>query len=1231
MAAGDRMNNRLIGRLAFLGGFGAWAWRAVGLLPGHLHKFNYLDSVDQGLRGTSEWVHPLFVPLLGAGKAFLGLFGYSGSMLAPLAAINLAAGGVTLAVLFLLAERLSRDSFLSAASVLALAFSPSFLTGTLGMNPYALAAACSTAALALLAGPPPADERRRYALAGAAAGLAVGLHTAAIALAPVAALAAWRAAGPPSERAPRLKVFLKTLAAVVLSGYAVFMAYHGIVPASFRSSELIETLRGIEQMRGSSIFTSRDIGKQLWDFWSTLRDGPSFLLILAVLAALRGAASLRRGAPRLEPGQGRGAALSLACTVSYALFFIINSSNNGFNYVVLLPVPLLLAVLACGAPFLRALLVLGLLGAVTFYWDRVPSSFSEVRSEARFLDALMRPGDVLVLPGRPVPDLLYLRDFPILQAGGSPCPECSVVPVVPLEALPRMLLGILGRGRRVFFQAGDIDARFPDGQEGIDFAVRRRRLFAVDGAGPAEQAQWVRAVRRRLEETFSMDCGHRSAQGWEYCRLRPRAGARPGPGPAAAPSPLSWEDMKVLGDALLSVRSGPFARRKTSYLLGWLERFPGDAFLQDEFGRLAAVHAGEMRSFRDRGRALHVLRLLSRIRPGDAGILIDRAELLSEAGRRREALEEWGRAETSAAAEPDLQRLAESYRRFNETARYLRVLEVLSREGPEDAGLQLKRAELLSAEGKRQEALAALARVPVRGLDEARLERAAGLYWKLGEHGALAEFIARAGRDRRLDAGLWLRGAQAARLAGRREAAARALARAEESGLDDASLERAVDLYWELGEHAALADLLMRAGRDRRLDAGLWLRGAQAARLAGRREAAARALARAEESGLDDARLRQAADLYWELGEHAALADLLMRAGRDRRLDAGLWLRGAQAARLAGRREAAARALARAEASGLGDANLGMAADLYWELGEHAALAGLIARAGPVRRLDGGLWAKRAEEALRGGVREGARAALAALAAAETSPRIEPALLCRMGMSARASGDMRTARRILERMEADPGQDTGFWLSLARVAVLAGDDEAAEHALRRASGPEGGALPDARSRLLLLEGRVGRRVADAAVLAGLAGMAARQGEEAQARGYLKDAEKAAASSEDIRSVALAYQQVRDYASALRLYDRLIARDPAQARWLNDRGVLKALLGRTAGAVADLEAALARDPSLLTAYLTLGSLYAAQGDRQGARRCYEQAARRADSRTPAAILRMIERARAGKTP
>jgi len=82
--------------------------------------------------------------------------------------------------------------------------------------------------------------------------------------------------------------------------------------------------------------------------------------------------------------------------------------------------------------------------------------------------------------------------------------------------------------------------------------------------------------------------------------------------------------------------------------------------------------------------------------------------------------------------------------------------------------------------------------------------------------------------------------------------------------------------------------------------------------------------------------------------------------------------------------------------------------------------------------------------------------------------------------------------------------------------------------------------------------------------------------------------------EDAGQAALLYQELKRYGKALSILDKLARTQPTQARWLSDRGVVQALMGRPALAHKDFEAALALDPGLLPAYLSLGSIEAAAG-------------------------------------
>ena len=77
-------------------------------------------------------------------------------------------------------------------------------------------------------------------------------------------------------------------------------------------------------------------------------------------------------------------------------------------------------------------------------------------------------------------------------------------------------------------------------------------------------------------------------------------------------------------------------------------------------------------------------------------------------------------------------------------------------------------------------------------------------------------------------------------------------------------------------------------------------------------------------------------------------------------------------------------------------------------------------------------------------------------------------------------------------------------------------------------------------------------------------------------------------------VAVGYQQLRDYARAIEILEPL-ARDPVwAARALRDKGVCEFLRGSKEKAASDLEEAVRRNPGLLSAYVSLASVYSALG-------------------------------------
>lgn len=108
--------------------------------------------------------------------------------------------------------------------------------------------------------------------------------------------------------------------------------------------------------------------------------------------------------------------------------------------------------------------------------------------------------------------------------------------------------------------------------------------------------------------------------------------------------------------------------------------------------------------------------------------------------------------------------------------------------------------------------------------------------------------------------------------------------------------------------------------------------------------------------------------------------------------------------------------------------------------------------------------------------------------------------------------------------------------------------------------------------------------------------AARAGRRRTAGAALARARSLGASSEQLLRVAVGYQQLKDYVRAIEILGPL-TRDPVwAARALRDQGVCEFLRGEVDAAAVDLGEAVRRDPGLLSAYLSLASVYSVMGRR-----------------------------------
>jgi Flp pilus assembly protein TadD len=88
------------------------------------------------------------------------------------------------------------------------------------------------------------------------------------------------------------------------------------------------------------------------------------------------------------------------------------------------------------------------------------------------------------------------------------------------------------------------------------------------------------------------------------------------------------------------------------------------------------------------------------------------------------------------------------------------------------------------------------------------------------------------------------------------------------------------------------------------------------------------------------------------------------------------------------------------------------------------------------------------------------------------------------------------------------------------------------------------------------------------------------GEPRQAAALLTTLTAGRTSPNDLADLARLHMSMREYDKSLRLLDELVSREPENARWHNDRGVVLFLLGRKDEAITELRLSLDKDPGLL---------------------------------------------------
>lgn len=512
------------------------------------------------------------------------------------------------------------------------------------------------------------------------------------------------------------------------------------------------------------------------------------------------------------------------------------------------------------------------------------------------------------------------------------------------------------------------------------------------------------------------------------------------------------------------------------------------------------------------------------------------------------------------------------------------------------------RAAYLAGAGRRDEAAAALDAARTHGSTLPRVVLAVVSSWPVEKRPALLEFFAGvpgfefAERNRFADA--WLDTAATAGDSGQRGAALQMLAFAESLRLDPARTRKLAVAYRSHGEHARSLAVLKRAGSA--ADADLLLESASKALKDDQRAQALENLAFAESLRLDDERLRGLALAYRDIGSYSRALAVLKRLDMKGTEGADLVMDMAARAAKDARRPEALELLAYVEGLSLEGSGARRLATLYRDLGACGRALAVMKRAPVVRPEDVNLLLDLASARACAGE---PAAGLASLAFAETLP-LDREKLHSLSFAFRDAGDFARALAVLKRAGLRGGADADILLDLA---LRAANDGRREPALRSLAAAEPLTADPAKLRRLA-QGY--HALGDAR---GASRLRRRLGDDA---GFVE---------EEARRLVLLSQSQGRHDEALAIVESRLRARPADARWLNDRGVLRSLLGAREEAAADWKAAIARDPDFPAPYLSLGSLYASAGRADEALALYEKALSRRGA--GAAFLERIRAERA----
>jgi hypothetical protein len=471
--------------------------------------------------------------------ALVGAFGYHGHMLVPVELMNVAVASTAYVLLYWLARRVSGPSLAVVAALVVTATSTGFWDATVRSTPYALALFCQVISLSLLVADRPVSPTR-YALAGTFAGLSMGYHAAAMALGVAGLVCALFEPDPgrtPRDTLTRIVAFGGAMIGVAIASWAIFLVYNGLGSHYFRTTDFQSTFHGIEQVPNTSIYSSGSVGAQISSFADSVSYQAGALVYVALLVLALASARWFWTRRALASAERRLAIATAGNCAGIAGFFLINNTHNGFIFASLTLVPVMMGA-AIGRSWIGLVVMCLALPGTVRNIDRMMQSGTQGANdpqltEVRFLEHTLGDRDVLLAPGSPFPEMLYLSHLNIFEISrGEPTHRGSEVPVLhPGDALRARVAWWLANGSRVIYALGDESTDFSGDVGG---AEKERQIFWRNETAAGERAPILRRLRASLE-ALEIDMRETlvSPRGNRYAEIGIREARPPTP-----PSPL---------------------------------------------------------------------------------------------------------------------------------------------------------------------------------------------------------------------------------------------------------------------------------------------------------------------------------------------------------------------------------------------------------------------------------------------------------------------------------------------------------------------------------------------------------------------------------------------------------------------------------------------------------------------------------------------------------------------